>query len=212
MALKIIGAGYGRTGTHSMKLALEELGFGPCYHMFEVMKNPDSFQLWNDVAFNRSVDWDLILDGYNSGLDWPLCHFWEPLYKAYPDAKVLLTVRPKGEWYTSMQNTIFRHLAGYESRKEGNKKWFAMVKKIILEDTFQDRTEDRSFCESVFEKHNEYVIKNVSANRLIVHNVGEGWTELCLKLGLKEPNIQFPNTNSTKDFQDRVPQKPANSS
>ena len=33
MALKVVGAGFGRTGTLSLKTALERIGFGPCYHM-----------------------------------------------------------------------------------------------------------------------------------------------------------------------------------
>ena len=39
MALSVIGAGFGRTGTMTSKMALEQLGLGPCHHMEEVSTN-----------------------------------------------------------------------------------------------------------------------------------------------------------------------------
>ena len=93
MNLKIVGAGFGRTGTLSMKSALEILGFGPCHHMMEVFGKPDHIALWQDAADGKQVDWEAVFEGYNSAVDWPVCTFWEQLAEQYPASKVILTLR-----------------------------------------------------------------------------------------------------------------------
>ena len=205
MTLEIIGAGFGRTGTKSMKLALEQLGFGPCYHMFEVFQKPEGIPLWHKVAFGEDIEWDDILGDYKSGVDWPLSYFWQPLMKRYPEAKVLLTVRPAEAWYTSMQNTIFSHLAGNEPQDEMRTVWKEMVDKIVLEDTFDNLPEDRAHCEAVFNQHITLVKETVPADRLIIYEVGSGWEPLCTGLNVPVPDGPFPKTNTTAEFQkDRV--------
>jgi len=201
--MKIIGAGFGRTGTKSMKEALERLGFGPCYHMFEVFRNPADIPVWHDAAFGRDVDWKALFAEYGSGVDWPICHFWEPLAELYPDAKVLLTVRPADGWYTSMTNTIFSHIEGHRPEDESGRIWKEMVDKIVREDTFDNRTEDRAHCEAVFERHIAHVKDTAPADRLIVYEVGSGWEPLCDALGVPVPDIPFPQTNTTAEFQAR---------
>jgi len=203
MGLKIIGAGFGRTGTKSMKDALEHLGFGPCYHMFEVFKNTDHIPAWHDAAFGKAVDWPALFEGYQSGVDWPVAHFWEPLSQVFPDAKILLTVRPAADWYTSMSNTIFNSLAGKEPEDGSRRVWKEMVDKIVRTDTFDNRTEDRAYCEAVFGRHNATVKAKASPDRLIVYEVGSGWQQLCDALGVDVPDIPFPKTNTTAEFQSR---------
>jgi hypothetical protein len=198
--MQIIGAGFGRTGTKSMKHALEQLGFGPCYHMFEVFQKPEGIPLWHKAAFGQDIDWDELLGGYQSGVDWPVSHFWQPLSERYPDAKVLLTVRPADQWYTSMTNTIFSHLSGNEPEDEMRTQWKEMVDKIVLEDTFDNRPDDRAHCEAVFERHTALVKDTIPADRLIVYEVGSGWEPLCEGLGVPVPDGPFPKTNTTAEF------------
>lgn len=200
--MQIIGAGFGRTGTKSMKLALEQLGFGPCYHMHEVFQKPASIPLWHQAAFGVEIEWDDLLAGYPSGVDWPLSYFWEPLSHRYPDAKILLTLRPADGWYTSMTNTIFSHLGGNKPEGDETQIMFKeMVDKIVREETFDNRTDDRAHCEAVFEQHTARVKTIVPEDRLIVHEVGSGWETLCDGLGVPVPDTPFPKTNTTAEFQ-----------
>lgn len=200
MTLKIIGAGFGRTGTKSMKFALEELGFGPCYHMHEVFQKPEGIPLWHKVAFGHDIEWDDLFGGYQSGVDWPLSYFWQPLSERYPDAKVLLTVRPADQWYTSMTNTIFSHLAGNEPKDDVGVQFKEMIDKLVLEDTFDNRSDDRAHCEAVFDRHTALVKETIPADRLIVYEVGSGWEPLCEGLGVPVPDGPFPKTNTTAEF------------
>ena len=133
-------------------------------------------------------------------MDWPLCHFWEPLSKRYPDSKILLTVRPADAWYTSMINTIFSHIAGMEPEGEAQKVWKEMVDKIVRKDTFSNRTDDRAHCEKVFNDHVAHVKATAPADRLIVYEVGSGWEPLCAALDVPVPDEPFPKTNTTADF------------
>ena len=112
MALRIIGAGFGRTGTSSMKIALEHLGFGPCHHMFEVRDNPQLLPHWEKVADGQPQDWDEAFAGYRSQIDWPGARVWRELAGHYPDAKVILTVRDPDEWYDSMSATVIPFIEG----------------------------------------------------------------------------------------------------
>lgn len=105
MVLKIIGAGFGRTGTASLKLALEQLGYDPCYHMKEVIQNPHFTEYWMRAA-DGSPDWEQIFDGYQATMDFPASSFWGELADYYPDAKVILTIRDAEDWFRSTQETV----------------------------------------------------------------------------------------------------------
>ena len=111
MALEIIGPGFGRTGTHSLKIALEQLGFGPCHHMFEVRDHPEQLPAWQAVARGEQVDWDQVFRGYRAQADWPGARVWRELARHWPEAKVILTVRDPDEWFDSVQATIAPFLA-----------------------------------------------------------------------------------------------------
>src|SRR5690242_6606844 len=106
--MRVIGAGMGRTGTLSLKAALERLGFEPCYHMLEVMEHPDHVSLWSAMARGEAVPWDRVLGGYQATVDWPACTYWRELTSAYPQARVLLSVRDPERWYESMRTTVYR--------------------------------------------------------------------------------------------------------
>jgi hypothetical protein len=205
MQLEIVGAGFGRTGTQSLKLALEELGVGPCYHMLEVFENPAHVPLWAAAARGEAADWDGLFGGYRSTVDWPGCAFWRELAAENPDARVLLSYRDGESWYESFRNTIYKSMT---AERPAGPKWvdehFAVVRELILERTFGGRPDDRAHAIRCFEEHNAAVRDEVPAERLILYEVGAGWKPLCDALDVPVPASPFPKTNSTAEFRDRM--------
>lgn len=198
MTLSVIGAGLGRTGTLSLKLALEQLGFGPCYHMLEVLKNPKAPGYWEAAADRQPVDWGEIFKGYGSTVDWPSATFYRELAEAYPEAKVVLTVRDPQAWFASTQATIFRH--GYDDQDDP----FQRMATKVIGNLFDRRLHDESRAIQVFNRHNETVREVIPANRLLVYDVAEGWAPLCAFLGVDEPDTPMPKANSTEEFQSMI--------
>src|ERR1700736_5602086 len=108
MALRGVGAGVGRTGTESLKVALERLLGGPCYHMLELLAHPERFRFWAEAGRGEMPDWNEVFDGYRAAVDWPAAAYWPELSEMYPDALVLLSTRASAEvWYRSASQTIF---------------------------------------------------------------------------------------------------------
>ncbi|MBA3950428.1 MAG: sulfotransferase family protein [Rubrobacter sp.] len=215
--MRVIGAGFGRTGTMSLKAALEELGFGPCYHMTELFEHPEHAESWDAARRGEAVDWDGFLGEYDAAVDWPACMFYEELMEEYPDAKVLLSVRDPERWYESTRNTIYElskisvisplsrptfRLVGLFVPAIG--KVSRMNKKLIWDDTFDGRFEDRDHAEAVFESHNAEVRRKVPPEKLLVYEVKEGWGPLCDFLGVGAPNKPFPRLNDTAEMRRRV--------
>jgi hypothetical protein len=209
--VKVIGAGFGRTGTTSLKAALETLGFGPCYHMTEVFANPEHADFWISAWRKEPADWDGVLGGYESSVDWPACTFYEELMDRHPEAKVLLSVRDPERWYESTRSTIyelsksfigspiFRAIFAFISFLSFggfvNRAWGTMVDEIIFQGTFDGRLEDKTYAMEVFERHNEGVRRRVPPERLLVYEVKQGWGPLCEFLGVPEPEEPFPRLN-----------------
>ncbi|CAF2960263.1 unnamed protein product, partial [Rotaria sp. Silwood2] len=199
MPLKVIGAGFGRTGTESTKTALNLLGFN-CYHMTEVVKvGRKSMPLWIKAADDPfAAEWEQIFDGYNATVDWPGAHFWKSLIEYYPDAKVILNVRDAEKWYDSVKNTIYR-LSGSLVFKIGGKlipnMWHMdeLVRKIVWIGTFKNRFPDKSYAIEIYNSHNEEVKRIVPKDRLLVFEVKQGWEPLCRVLNCPVPDIPFPN-------------------
>ncbi len=212
--LKVIGAGFGRTGTMSLKAALEELGFGPCYHMTELFDRPEDITRWEAAAQGETIDWHNLFAGYQATVDWPGCSFYEELMNAYPDAKVLLTIRDPESWYESVNSTIyaisrrasripfaslFFLLLG--AKAPGRFRVGHMTKTLIWEGTFGGSFEDRQHAITVFNQHIEHVKKHVPSDRLLVYEVKEGWEPLCRFLGVEiPPDKPFPRLNERSDF------------
>ncbi|MDA0565586.1 sulfotransferase family protein [Streptomonospora sp. S1-112] len=201
--VQLIGAGFPRTGTTSMKAALEQLGLGPCYHMFELLTHPDHLGRWEHAVHDDPVDWDRVTEGYASGVDWPFSYFWRELADAYPQAKVLLTVRDPHRWYTSMANTIFRQMemvvgaATASSPPETRR--MAGVLGPLWESTYGNRTApDERRAVEVFEAHTAAVVEAVPPERLLVYEAGQGWEPLCEFLGVPVPDTPFPHLNDTE--------------
>ncbi|MBW2313855.1 MAG: sulfotransferase family protein [Deltaproteobacteria bacterium] len=204
--MKIIGAGFGRTGTLSLKAALERLGVGRCHHMSELFGNPGQPEVWLQVVEGKRRDWDAIFEGYGAMVDWPGCSFWRELMDHYPDATVLLSVRDPGRWHESVMNTIYNTLTAEipADAPAFVKTHFTMARKLILEGTFDGRLADRDHAIAVFEAHNEEVKRTVPAERLLVFEASQGWEPLCRVLGVDVPAEPYPRVNSTDDFKQRM--------
>lgn len=195
MTLKIIGAGLGRTGTMSMKLALEQLGFGPCYHMTELLGDMQRLPAWLRVA-DGEPDWDAIFAGFAATVDFPACSHWRELAAHYPDAKVLLTVRDPDSWFDSVNQTIFS--APMRARVIGSPLEKLFDHSVWHE--FGDRIEDRDFMTAAFQRHVADVERAIPAERLLVYEIGQGWGPLCAFLGVPVPDEPFPHTNSRDEM------------
>lgn len=198
--MKVIGAGFGRTGTLSLKTALEELGMVKCYHMFELFRRPGDSWVWNDALDGKPVDWQKLFQGYQAIVDWPGCTFYKELMAEYPDAKVVLSVRDPEKWYESVLTTIYRLTSTWEYAViwffvPHMRRTYAMNQKGIWQRTFGGRFEDREVALAVFQQHIEEVKRTVPADRLLVFDVKEGWSPLCNFLGLPIPEQPFPHRN-----------------
>ena len=194
MALKIIGVGMGRTGTASLKVALETLNFGRCYHMTEVLKNPEYIQYWINAA-EGSGDWDKIYSGYSATVDNPGCNYWRELAAYYPEAKVILTTRDSNMWFESTNETI--HSFEF-ARFMKNSPFGEMIQKTMW-DRMENRMQDRDFMVEFFNKRSEEIIDSIPSKRLLVYQVSDGWEPLCKFLDVPVPNMDFPRINSRNE-------------
>lgn len=197
MALQLIGAGLGRTGTLSLKFALEQIGFAPCYHMVEVIPNPGFIDYWVQAAEGAVPDWDEVFAGYAATVDWPACSYWRELADRYPHAKVLLTTRDAERWYASTQATIFSQ-ANIARMVGRSPKFRRMI--AAIEAQMGGSLQDRDGVIAAFHRHNAAVMAGIPAERLLVYSVTEGWEPLCRFLGVPVPDGPFPQTNSTDEF------------
>lgn len=204
MSIEIIGAGFGRTGTLSLKLALETLGFGPCYHMTEVLSKPENAAhapIWSGAAEGQATNWDALLDGYRSTVDWPGSRFWRELVAHWPDAKVILSLRDADRWYDSVMKTIWPASSGLmKLEHEPFKSLGTMHDRLIWSGTFEGRIEDRDYAKHVFVEHNAEVKRSIPSDRLLVYEPGEGWERLCAFLSVPVPDEPYPHANSSDDF------------
>ncbi len=203
MAMKVVGAGFGRTGTLSLKNALEKIGCGPCYHMLEVFPRPDHVAMWHKLAFSQQMDWDLVFRDFRATVDWPAARWWREIAAHFPDAKVLLSVRDPEAWYKSMTDTIYQPMKWPvpgdvpEMVRLQNE----MVRKAILADTFDNRFEDKAHAIGVFNRHIQEVRDTIDPARLLVFDVREGWEPLCRFLEVPVPTDPFPRVNDTASTQ-----------
>ena len=204
MALQVIGAGFGRTGTMTLKTALEQLGLGPCHHMYEVILHPEQAPFWERATRGEKVDWEDVFANYRSSCDWPSCAFYKELAERYPQAKVILTLRDPKAWFKSVSNTIMVSFKGPmtlpDGRRVGPPGDFAPL--LIGQKTFGGRFDEAHMID-VFNRHNEEVRRTIPKERLLVFDAKEGWDPLCRFLGVPVPAAPFPKTNSTEEFQAR---------
>lgn len=201
MTLQIIGPGFGRTGTNSLKVALEHLGFGPAHHMFEVRDHPEQLPAWEALADGGRPDWDAVFRGYRAQVDWPGARFWRELADYYPDSKVILTVRDADDWFDSVEATIAKFMAGRGTYDDPHLNGVSnMAYKLIVAGVFDERMFERPYATALFNAHIAEVQATIPRSRLLTFDVREGWEPLCAFLHCPVPQISFPRLNSSKQF------------
>ena len=203
MTLQVIGAGLGRTGTYSLKLAINQLGLGPCHHMEVVLNDmPVHVPLWSS-ALAGQPDWATIYDGYGSAVDWPTAKFFRELNEAYPEAKFVLTHRSPESWAQSFSYTIYSLLGQRNEAPEEMRAWLNMVNDVITASGVSEGLDEAGLMKA-FNAHNEAVKATIPPERLLVFEVKDGWGPLCDFLGVPAPDEAFPRTNDRAEFWDLV--------
>jgi hypothetical protein len=199
MALRVVGAGLGRTGTHSLKNALEQLLGGPCYHMLEVFGRPEDIPRWQRAIDGEPMSraqWEEIMGGYVTAVDWPASAFWKSLSEAYPEAIILLSTRSSADaWYKSANDTIF------EIMRRGahpDPAWNRMTTDMLH--AFTPDLNDAAATKAAYERHNADVRATAPPDRLVEWKPGDGWEPICAALNVAVPDTPFPHVNTTDEF------------
>lgn len=201
MTLRVVGAGLGRTGTHSLKLALERLLGAPCYHMIEVFGHPEHLPAWHAAMRGEPCDLAAVMDGYAASVDWPGGGVWRELLADSPDAIVLLSTRSSAAaWHKSAQATIFEAIDRADFID--NEAWSAMAHAMLNRFTPQWRDADAAMA--AFDAHNAAVRAEVPAPQLVEWQPGDGWGPICDALGLPVPDEDFPHVNTSEEFRSRA--------
>jgi hypothetical protein len=205
MALDIVGAGFGRTGTLSLKYALEMLGFDRCYHMREIrLHHPEHRDIWSAAHRGEAVNWDALFEGYKAAVDWPTCNLWQELSTFYPQSKVILSIRNPQRWYDSIRNTIYASsMAAFHSEDQAEHRRGEWAREVIWQWVFDDRLDDKEHVVGVFNEHVARVKAAIPPERLLVFEASHGWAPLCEFLRCPVPEVPFPRVNSTDEFRSR---------
>lgn len=202
MGLQVIGAGLGRTGTNSLKVALEQLLGGTCYHMFEVRQRPDHVDIWADAYEGRQPAWHELFDPFTATVDWPSSPFWREQSDAYPEAIILLSVRHEDAWWKSASETILPGIAQCfepDAEIDSRVRMFRAMIGAFTPDFLDERA-----AKDAYLRHNDSVRNQAPADRLVEWSPGDGWEPICRALGLAVPDVAFPHVNSTAEFQQHV--------
>ncbi|MFN8076435.1 MAG: sulfotransferase [Kineosporiaceae bacterium] len=205
MTLRLIGAGLPRTGTSSLRDALQHLLGAPVYHMSEALAHPEHAQGWVAAIAGEQPVWEDFLAGYVAGVDAPFSTCWRQLAAAAPDAPIVLSHRGDAEvWLRSMEATVLprarRVLAG--DAGEPMRQLF----RAVFEEHFDD-LDDRRHLMSRYEGWLEDVRRDVEPHRLVEWQPGDGWAPLCRALDLPVPDLPFPHANSTADYRARAAER-----
>ena len=212
MSLKIIGAGFGRTGTKSLQLALETLGYGKCYHMEELFRNPEGVEHWINAYNETPVNWNHLFKDYNSIVDFPGSMYYKELHTYYPDAKIILSVRDPESWYQSALKTIYAFDPGpaikiklmlkmpFSSKARNLFKAIQLNDKSIWKKFFEGKFDDKNYAINKFKMHIEAVKQAIPKNQLLIFEAKDGWKPLCEFLNKPIPETPFPSSNKGEDF------------
>lgn len=198
--LRLINTGLGRTGTTSLKVALERLGYGPCYHMFDIVNDSDRLQQWEEVVCDgQRPDWKMLFDGFTSVVDGPSAVYHKDITQTFPEAKVILTIRDSEEWYRSTYDTLYQFaVRNRESPPEPGSmpaRMYRFVNTMVWDGLFGGRFADKGYAIDVFRRHNEEVANSVAPGNLLTYDVRQGWQPLCAFLGVPVPAEDFPHAN-----------------
>jgi len=201
MSIQVIGTGFGRTGTLSLKNALEKLGLSRCYHMMEVFQNPHHIDHWMQAARSGAIEWQTVFADYEACVDWPAAAYWQELGKVFPEAKFIHTERDEQDWYRSFQDTI--QIPATEPVDGVPPGWSEMAIATINDRVFGGRGKIREACLDAYRSNNKRVRELIPADRLLVFNPRDGWGPLCKFLDVEVPEEPYPHDNSTADFRAR---------
>jgi hypothetical protein len=190
MALTVIGTGFPRTGTMSLKLALNQLGFGPCYHASETFMHPEHVPLWVRAGGGEAV-WDTLFEGYHATTDAPACYFWRELTERYPTAKVLHSTRDPEDWFASTQATVY----GPDAITSEPTPELKPLRDMLEKRRGGGSVNDRAFLIDWFTRHEAEVKAAIPAERLLVFEASQGWAPLCAFLGVPVPDTPYPRVN-----------------
>lgn len=205
MALKVVGTGFGRTGTNSLKQALEKLGLGPCHHMYEVRDNERQLPYWQRAAAGELPEWDEVFAEYNACVDWPSARFWREITEHFADAKVVHSMRSEDKWIDSVHATIYPRMQSWKEMDPcPARDRLEMASQLIVDQTFGGRLDDRDHAIAVYRAHAQEVRDTIAPERLLIYDVSEGWEPLCEFLDVPVPASPFPRTNTKSEFQERV--------
>lgn len=217
MSIKIIGAGFPRTGTNSLKRSLEMLGYSKTYHFKDLLNKPENLHYWTELRDTKTTKWEEIYSGYQASVDFPCYPWYKEHLEKYPDAKVILTVRDFDDWYESIKSTIWRSgpqtpikklklilKLPFNPKTRRIFKCIKFVKAFLWKTQFQDRFLDKAFVKSVWESHHEEVKKHVPEKQLLVYDVREGWPPLCKFLNADVPSQDLPHLNKRENFHQMI--------
>lgn len=205
--LDVIGAGLGRTGTHSLGLALEKLGYDPCYNLPEVAKNSGHTEVWNDAIDGKQVDWNQLFDSYRSTVEWPTVSFIPDLVQNFPEARFVLTQRDAESWYESASKTIFEGLELSAHNPDLLKRERSgMKRRLILEYTLEGMYWNKERTIELYKKHIQHVIEVVPQERLLHFDGKDGRKPLCEFLQRPLPSEPFPWLNERNKFMASEPE------
>jgi len=198
MTLKIIGAGFGRTGTYSLKSALETLGFGPCHHMSEVIGDPNQIGLWSDVVAGKP-DYERIFADFGSAVDFPVSAYWQEVLAATPDARIILSHRDPEDWYASFSQTILPLIMDKSAWPDHLVQWLELIEKVIIGKALGGRT-DRNGILAAYRENEKAAMAQAKTGRGLVFRASDGWGPLCAFLDVDIPDMPYPKTNPRADF------------
>jgi hypothetical protein len=201
VGLRVVGAGLGRTGTNSLKLALEQLLGGPCYHMYEVAARPSDTPSWHAAVRGEEVNFSALLDGYAATVDWPACAFWREIAQVSDDPFILLSTRDSSErWWDSVAATILPTVVQELPIDDPSATERRLMIRELMHARFTPAWREREGAIAAYERHNADVRRAVPRERLIDWRPGDGWEPICSALGLAVPRTPFPHVNTTDEF------------
>ncbi len=216
--LKVIGAGMGRTGTTSLKMALEVLLRGPCFHFLEYQSHSELMAPWlsliramplrsdpdefEDVPISQ---WEKVMPGYVACVDEPASYYWKQLSDVFPEALVILSVRDTDSWWAFMA-ALEEHYEEEMRRPDlitAERREFLDFADAIYPDWQEGLSEDTE--RAFFELHNRRVLAHAERHpsfneRFLVWRPQEGWEPLCRALGLPVPDVPFPHENKRSEY------------
>jgi Sulfotransferase domain len=210
--MQLIGVGFGRSGTMSLKAALEELGAGPCFHMIDLIMGENKerdLPYWVKIADREPVDWHEVFEPWESTVDWPACSRWEELVEAFPDVPVLLNYRDFEGFYKSCANTILAvkeaamsgQLVPDPNRPPPSPELWGVIEKLIWQGDFQGRFADKDWMREMYDQRIQTIQATVPADRLVMWELGvDGWEPLAEALGVEAPDKPFPRLHDTNEF------------